>query len=108
MPMIDIQQSAFIARSVGVVAIASGFALGMYGLDHPDSLRPDPDHCWQQDPADLPVGSVRLVAVRRDARSAVGLQPTELTFLGEQHRCSPRAHPFGPVVHSSIQPRWRR
>jgi hypothetical protein len=37
-PMIDIQQSAFIARSVGVVAIASGFALGMYGLDHPDSV----------------------------------------------------------------------
>ena len=38
MPMIDIQQSAFIARSVGVVAIASGFALGMYGLDHPESV----------------------------------------------------------------------
>lgn len=32
------QQSAFIARSVGIVAIASGFVMGMYGLDHPDSF----------------------------------------------------------------------
>jgi hypothetical protein len=29
--------SAVIARSVGVVAIALGFVLGMYGLDHPAS-----------------------------------------------------------------------
>ncbi|MBX3304303.1 MAG: hypothetical protein KF693_18990 [Nitrospira sp.] len=29
--------SAIIARSVGIVAIALGFVLGMYGLDHPES-----------------------------------------------------------------------
>ena len=29
--------NAIIARSVGIVAIALGFILGMYGLDHPDS-----------------------------------------------------------------------
>ncbi|NJN71243.1 MAG: hypothetical protein HC801_13890 [Nitrospira sp.] len=29
--------SAIIARSVGIVAIALGFVLGMHGLDHPDS-----------------------------------------------------------------------
>ncbi len=29
--------SAVIARSVGIVAIALGFVLGMHGLDHPDS-----------------------------------------------------------------------
>jgi len=29
--------SAVIARSVGIIAIALGFVLGMYGLDHPDS-----------------------------------------------------------------------
>jgi hypothetical protein len=33
-----LQNSAFIARTVGIVSIASGFALGMYGLDHPDSI----------------------------------------------------------------------
>jgi hypothetical protein len=33
-----LQHSAFIARSVGIVAIASGFVMGMYGLDHPDSV----------------------------------------------------------------------
>jgi hypothetical protein len=32
-----VQHSAFIARSVGIVAIASGFVMGMYGLDHPES-----------------------------------------------------------------------
>jgi hypothetical protein len=32
-----LQHSAFIARSVGIVAIASGFVMGMYGLDHPES-----------------------------------------------------------------------
>jgi len=32
-----LQHSAFIARSVGIVAIASGFVMGMYGLDYPDS-----------------------------------------------------------------------
>lgn len=26
-----------IARSVGIIAIALGFVIGMYGLDHPDS-----------------------------------------------------------------------
>ncbi|MFO0697704.1 MAG: hypothetical protein U0236_00620 [Nitrospira sp.] len=29
--------NAIIARSVGIVAIALGFVLGMYGLDHPES-----------------------------------------------------------------------
>lgn len=29
--------SAIIARSVGIVAIALGFVIGMYGLDHPAS-----------------------------------------------------------------------
>ncbi len=29
--------SAIIARSVGIVAIALGFVMGMYGLDHPES-----------------------------------------------------------------------
>ena len=33
-----LQHSAFIARSVGIVAIASGFVMSMYGLDHPDSV----------------------------------------------------------------------
>ena len=32
------QQSAVIARSVGIVSIALGFVLGMYGLEHPDSI----------------------------------------------------------------------
>lgn len=27
-----------IARSVGILCIAGGFVLGMYGLDHPESL----------------------------------------------------------------------
>ncbi len=27
-----------IARSFGIVAIASGFIMGLHGLDHPDSL----------------------------------------------------------------------
>jgi Kef-type K+ transport system membrane component KefB len=35
--MINYRQNAFIARSVGIVAIALGFVSGMYGLDHPDS-----------------------------------------------------------------------
>jgi len=30
-------QRAVIARSVGIVAIALGFVVGMYGLDHPES-----------------------------------------------------------------------
>ena len=29
--------NAIIARSVGIVAIALGFVIGMYGLDHPAS-----------------------------------------------------------------------
>ena len=29
--------NAVIARSVGIVAIALGFVIGMYGLDHPAS-----------------------------------------------------------------------
>lgn len=31
------RMSAIIARSVGIVAIALGFVIGMYGLDHPAS-----------------------------------------------------------------------
>jgi len=34
---VQLRQSAMIARSVGVVAIALGFVLGMQGLDQPDS-----------------------------------------------------------------------
>lgn len=34
---VRLRQSATIARSVGVVAIALGFVLGMQGLDQPDS-----------------------------------------------------------------------
>lgn len=30
-------RSGIIARSVGIVAIALGFIIGMYGLDHPAS-----------------------------------------------------------------------
>lgn len=29
---------AFIARSVGIVSIALGFVLGLYGLEHPDTI----------------------------------------------------------------------
>ena len=36
--MTDYRQNALIARSVGAVAIALGFVLGMYGLDHPESI----------------------------------------------------------------------
>jgi hypothetical protein len=32
------KQHAFIARSVGMTCIALGFVIGMYGLDHPDSV----------------------------------------------------------------------
>lgn len=38
MAHLGLQHSALIARSVGIVAIASGFVMGMYGLDHPDSI----------------------------------------------------------------------
>jgi uncharacterized membrane protein len=31
------QLSGIIARSVGIIAIALGFVIGMYGLDHPDT-----------------------------------------------------------------------
>lgn len=34
---LQLKQSATIARSVGVVAIALGFILGMQGLDQPES-----------------------------------------------------------------------
>jgi hypothetical protein len=34
---LQLRQSATIARSVGVVAIALGFILGMQGLDQPES-----------------------------------------------------------------------
>jgi len=36
-PGINWRLSAVIARSVGIVAIALGFVIGMYGLDHPAS-----------------------------------------------------------------------
>jgi hypothetical protein len=35
--MVNYRQNAFIARTVGMIAIALGFVSGMYGLDHPDS-----------------------------------------------------------------------
>ena len=31
------RQRAVIARSAGIIAIALGFVVGMYGLDHPES-----------------------------------------------------------------------
>ena len=34
---INWRANALVARSVGVIAIALGFVIGMYGLDHPDS-----------------------------------------------------------------------
>ena len=33
----QLHQSAMIARAVGIVAIALGFMLGIYGLEHPDT-----------------------------------------------------------------------
>jgi hypothetical protein len=36
--MVNLQQSALIARGTGVVSIALGFVAGMYGLDHPESI----------------------------------------------------------------------
>jgi flagellar motor component MotA len=36
--MSNFKQSSFIARSVGIVSIALGFVVGMYGLEHPDSM----------------------------------------------------------------------
>jgi len=35
--MPDARLRAFIARTVGIVAIAAGFVAGMYGQDHPGS-----------------------------------------------------------------------
>jgi hypothetical protein len=35
--MADYRQNAMIARTVGIVSIALGFVIGMYGLDHPES-----------------------------------------------------------------------
>ena len=32
------KQRAVIGRSVGIVSIALGFVIGMYGLEHPDSI----------------------------------------------------------------------
>jgi hypothetical protein len=34
--MRDYRQRGLIARSAGIVGIAGGFVVGMYGLDHPD------------------------------------------------------------------------
>ena len=36
-PVTNWRLNAVIARSVGIVAIALGFVIGMYGLDHPAS-----------------------------------------------------------------------
>jgi hypothetical protein len=36
-PAVNWRLNAVIARSVGIVAIALGFIIGMYGLDHPAS-----------------------------------------------------------------------
>jgi hypothetical protein len=36
--VVNLQQSALIARVVGIISIALGFVAGMYGLDHPDSI----------------------------------------------------------------------
>jgi hypothetical protein len=36
-PGVNWRLNAVIARSVGIVAIALGFIIGMYGLDHPAS-----------------------------------------------------------------------
>ena len=36
--MAQYRQNAMIARTVGVLCIATGFVLGMYGLDHPETL----------------------------------------------------------------------
>ena len=36
--MPEARQRAIIARTVGILSIASGFVLGMYGLDHPESI----------------------------------------------------------------------
>jgi Kef-type K+ transport system membrane component KefB len=36
--MVNFQQNAAIARAVGIVSIALGFVIGMYGLDHPESI----------------------------------------------------------------------
>lgn len=35
---VELLQSGAIARAVGIVCIALGFVVGMYGLDHPDSM----------------------------------------------------------------------
>jgi hypothetical protein len=35
---VSYRENAMIARTVGVLCIASGFVLGMYGLDHPESV----------------------------------------------------------------------
>lgn len=35
--MNNFRQRALIARSAGIVAIALGFVMGMYGLDYPES-----------------------------------------------------------------------
>lgn len=35
---VNYRQNAFIARSIGALFIAFGFIIGMYGLDHPESI----------------------------------------------------------------------
>ena len=36
-PAVNWRMNAVVARTVGIVSIAAGFVLGMYGLDHPAS-----------------------------------------------------------------------
>lgn len=36
--MADLRTNALIARGIGVVFIAVGFMLGIYGLEHPDTV----------------------------------------------------------------------
>ena len=36
--MADLRTNALIARGIGIVFIAVGFMLGIYGLEHPDTV----------------------------------------------------------------------
>lgn len=36
--MVRFKQGALVARSVGIISIALGFVVGMYGLEHPESI----------------------------------------------------------------------
>jgi hypothetical protein len=36
--MADLRTNALIARGIGIVFVAVGFMLGIYGLEHPDTV----------------------------------------------------------------------